>query len=115
VTTRQPVSLDSLSEKLLQAARGSSNGTAAVTVYHGKLARQVLIALAEEHGLKDHDNPGEAMLQVLRGRVRLSAASGEWVGVAGEHLPVPPERHALTALQDAAVLLTVVPDTGGRP
>ena len=49
----------------------------------------------------------EATLQVIRGRVRLVAGDDSWDGVAGDHVTIPPARHALQALDDSAVLLTV--------
>jgi hypothetical protein len=55
----------------------------------------------------EHDNPGEATLQVLGGRVRLVADATEWEGRDGDHLIVPQARHTLPAVEDSAVLLTV--------
>ena len=51
---------------------------------------------------------GEATLQVLRGRVRLDSEPDTWEGSAGDHAIIPGRRHALTALEDCAVFLTVV-------
>jgi quercetin dioxygenase-like cupin family protein len=47
---------------------------------------------------------------VLRGAVRLTADSGEWTGIPGQLVVIPPERHGLTADEDSVVLLTVVKD-----
>jgi quercetin dioxygenase-like cupin family protein len=44
----------------------------------------------------------------LRGRVRLDTATASVEGGEGDLLVVPPARHSLEALSDAAVLLTVV-------
>ncbi|MFD2348496.1 LuxR family transcriptional regulator [Nonomuraea ferruginea] len=57
--------------------------------------------------LAEHENPGEATLQVLRGRVRLHSGGDSWDGMAGDLLIIPPARHSLDALEDAACLLTV--------
>jgi quercetin dioxygenase-like cupin family protein len=46
-------------------------------------------------------------LQVLRGRVRVTAGDDVWEGTAGDHLVLPPTQHDLVAIEDAAVLLTV--------
>ena len=69
--------------------------------------RQTLVALASGHELAEHNSPGEATLQVLRGHVRLIAGDDTWDGAAGDQITIPPVRHALEALEDSAVLLTV--------
>ncbi|GAW50761.1 MULTISPECIES: hypothetical protein [unclassified Nocardioides] len=68
-----------------------------------------LAALVEEHLAiaREHGSPGEATLQVLHGRVRLHAGDDAWEGAPGDYVLIPPRRHDLTALEDAAVLLTV--------
>lgn len=102
-------SLVSLVEEHLATARAASSGRAAVTVHggHEHDLRQTVIALVEGRSLNEHESPGEATLQVLHGRVRLGAGDEVWEGTAGDFLVIPPARHDLTALTDAAVLLTV--------
>ena len=57
--------------------------------------------------LGDHENPGEASIHVLAGRVRMSARRVlHWEGRHGDLLLVPGSSHSLEALEDAAVLLT---------
>lgn len=46
-------------------------------------------------------------MQILHGQVRLSAGEVSWDGSQGDLLIVPDVIHALAALQDAVVLLTV--------
>lgn len=96
-------------EDQLDRARGASSGRGAVTVHGGQKhdLRQTVIALAEGRSLGEHESPGEATLQVLRGHVRLIAGAETWEGTEGDHLVIPPTRHDLTALTDAPVLLTV--------
>lgn len=102
-------SLVSLVEEQLETARAASSGRAAVTVHggHEHDLRQTVIALIEGRSLNEHESPGEATLQVLHGQVRLGASDEVWEGTAGDFLVIPPTRHDLTALTDAAVLLTV--------
>jgi quercetin dioxygenase-like cupin family protein len=69
------LSLDALAEEHLGLARDHASGRSAVTVHGGREhhLRQTLIALAGGRSLGEHESPGEATLQVLRGRVRLRA------------------------------------------
>jgi quercetin dioxygenase-like cupin family protein len=102
-------SLTQLGEQQLEKARSESSGRAAVTVHggHEHDLRQTVIALVEGRSLGEHESPGEATLQVLVGRVRLSAGEDSWEGASGDHVVIPPQRHDLAALTDAVVLLTV--------
>ena len=91
-------------------AASASSGRAAETVYggHERALRQTVIALVAGQSLSEHENPGEATVHVLSGRVRLTSDRTSWEGRSGDLLVVPQERHSLEALDDAAVLLTVV-------
>ena len=102
-------SLDELAEEHLVLAREHTSGRSAHTVHGGRehALRQTLIALAAGRRLGEHESPGEATLQVLRGSVRLHAGDETWDGQAGAHVVIPPVRHDLEALEDAVVLLTV--------
>ncbi len=102
-------SLTALVTDHLATARDASSGRSACTVYGGsdRTLRQTLIALRAGERLDEHENPGQATVQVLRGRVRLAAGESGVEGTAGELLVVPDRRHTLAALEDAAVLLTV--------
>jgi len=98
-----------LVDELLDGARSASSGRSARTIHggHEHALRQTVIALASGHGLDEHESPGEATLQVLRGHVRLNAGGEGWEGVAGGYLVIPPQRHSVEALEDSAILLTV--------
>ncbi|NES15553.1 MULTISPECIES: cupin domain-containing protein [Micromonospora] len=104
-----PSSLSVLAEEQLALARATNNGRSARTVHGGSAStlRQTLIALVAGHALEEHASPGDATLQVLRGRVRLVAQDQSWPGAAGDLLVIPDARHALHADEDAVVLLTV--------
>ena len=71
------------------------------------MLRQIVIALASGERLGEHENPGEATVHVLQGRVRLTTGDVAWEGSPGDLLIVPAALHALVALEDSAVLLTV--------
>ncbi|GAC78138.1 hypothetical protein SAMN04488550_3531 [Gordonia malaquae] len=102
-------SLTALADDLLAEARTQSSGRSARTVRgHAEHAlRHTVIALVAGSRLSDHESPGEATLQVLRGTVRLTCEEGEWTGVAGDLTDIPDVRHGLIADTDSAVLLTV--------
>lgn len=107
----QKLSLDALVREQLELARRSSAQRSATTVVggHERALRQTLIALPAGSSLDEHENPGEASLIVLRGRVELSVGSDSWDARTGDLVEIPPARHSLRAHEDSAVLLTSVP------
>lgn len=102
-------SITALGRNALEAARAAPSGRSAQTVYggHEHVLRQTLIAMTQGARLADHENPGEATIHVTHGRVLLSADGNTWEGAPGTLLVVPQARHALEALEDSIVLLTV--------
>ena len=103
------ISLTDLAREHLALAHDAPAGRSAVTVYGGSdhSLRQTVIALVTGSILDDHENPGEATVHVLHGRVTLATADTTDVGSAGDVLVVPDRRHSLEALEDSVVLLTV--------
>jgi quercetin dioxygenase-like cupin family protein len=106
------VSLTALAEEQVAAARASSAGRSARTIHGGQshALRQTVLALVAGQALGEHESPGEATLQVLAGRVCLSAGDDSWEASTGDYLIIPPARHDLAAIDDSAVLLSVVTD-----
>ena len=88
-------------------ARAGESGRSAVTVFRGDMLSQTVLALAEGSRLAEHENPGEATLQVVAGRIELTAGDQTLVVGAGELVPIPAARHSVAALVDSAILLTV--------
>lgn len=79
----QKFSLEALSHELLERAVAAGGGHTASTVVggHERVLRQTVIAMLEGAILAEHENPGEATVHVLRGRVRLSAGEQSWDGL----------------------------------
>src|SRR3954451_9651844 len=107
-------SLTALTRHHLGAARTASSGRSAHTVCggHERMLRQTLVALRAGSNLEEHENPGEATLQVLHGRVTLVAGEVRTNGSPGDLMFVPDSRHALEAVEDSVVLLTVAKRVG---
>ncbi|MFD2395730.1 cupin domain-containing protein [Prauserella oleivorans] len=105
----QKFSLDALARELLKRAADSAQGRSSETVIggHEHVLRQTVIALLSGQTLGEHENPGEASVFVLRGRVRLRTDEASWDGLHGDLIAVPPARHSLEALEDSVVVLTV--------
>ena len=106
-------SLTDLVHEHLERARSASSGRSAHTVHGGRenRLRQTLVALAAGHQLDEHESPGEATLQVLAGKVTLVAGDERHDSAVGDLVVIPDSRHSLEAVDDSAVLLTVVVNT----
>ena len=103
------LSLDAVAREQLRLATENSNQRSAKTVFggHERVLRQSVIALAEGAEMADHLSPGEATMQVLRGRIRLTAGKDSWDARTGDLLDIPGERQSVLALEPSVVLLTV--------
>lgn len=98
-----------LADELLARARDDLQHKASHLVVHGEHQRAVLMTILAGGGLAEHASPTAATLHVLRGRVRLYAGDeAEWFVSAGQLVAIPPDRHAVDALEDSVILLTVV-------
>ena len=102
-------SLTALARQQRELAHATSSGRSAQTVYggHEHVLRQTVIALTAGSVLSEHENPDEATIHVLSGRVQLSAGDNDWDGSPGDLLIVPSARHSLRAIEASAILLTV--------
>jgi len=107
----QKLSLETIARDQLAAAARGSAGRASSTVFggHEHALRQAVIALQAGAVISDHENPGEATLYVLSGRVELTSAADSWQGRQGDLIIIPDATHGLRALEDSAILYTAVP------
>ena len=109
VVNAQVRNLDATAAELLDQAAVGSAGRAALSLVAGAGAplKQTLLAFRGGVELAEHEAPGAATLQVLRGRVRLVTSDRSWELGEADHVPIPPTRHRLESLEDSVVLLTV--------
>lgn len=103
------VSLTALMREQLEGARRNSSGRSADTVFggHEHVMRQTMVALCAGTVMSEHKNPGEATIHVLQGRVTLMSNGDHWNGSPGDLLIVPDALHAVEAVEDSVILLTV--------
>ena len=99
--------LTELAEHLIADLHNHRAGRTARTILSGSVMRATVIALKEGAELSEHDSPAAATLQVVKGRVTLHAGEREWTLAPGQLIPIPPQRHSVTAHADSAFLLTV--------
>lgn len=106
----QKTSVTALARTELEKALTASSGRAAKTVYggHEHQLRQTVIALRAGSVLAEHENPGEATVYVVKGRVVLTAGDDSWSGWNGDLLIVPQRSHSLEAEEDSVIVLTAV-------
>ena len=102
-------SLTAVARQQLKLAATSTIGRSSQTLIggHTQVMRQTDVALAEGQSLAEHDNAGDATIQVLSGTLVLIAGTDEWKGSAGDLLVVPRARHSVKAVDDVTFLLTV--------
>ncbi len=103
------VSLTALARHELAHAKEAPSGRSAKTVFggHEHVMRQTLVAMRAGVSMSEHENPGEATLWVIQGRVSLISGEDNWEGSAGDLIIVPDARHSLEALEDSVVVLAV--------
>ncbi len=70
--------------------------------------RMTAIGFAEGGELPEHKNPGEAVLQVVRGRIRLTDATRSIEVEAGTLARIPNGVHSVTALEPSVIVLTAI-------
>lgn len=100
-----------LADELLAKARDARAGRAAKSLRSGPevTLRHAMMALTAGSSMADHENPGEATLLVVRGRVTLEIGDESFEASAGDFVDIPDARHGLTAREDTVGILTTVP------
>ncbi|MDO9591043.1 MAG: cupin domain-containing protein [Microcella sp.] len=70
--------------------------------------RMTAIGFAVGGELPEHRNPGEAVLQVVRGRIRLTDATRAIEVEAGTLARIPNGPHRVEALEPSVIVLTAI-------
>ncbi|QCU77315.1 cupin [Citricoccus sp. SGAir0253] len=108
-TVTGPHDLTALADGALEGARADAHGRHAELLLRDGHLRQTLIALAAGSRLADHNAPPAATVQVLRGALEVTAASGDAQRLAaGQLAALTKERHGVLAHEDSVFLLTTV-------
>ncbi len=95
-------------DALWDAAEQSGSRRAGRTVYRGDGVRQTMVVLLNGAHMAEHSSPQEGFIHVTQGAIRVDGHKRSWEIFTGQLLPVPPERHSVTALEDAVLTLTVL-------
>ena len=106
----EPLSLNLTADQQIAKALTESSGRSVLPLKSEatKDLRQLIVALRAGAALSEHENPGEAVVQVITGHVALSAGDQSWELFPGNLLAIPQMRHDLRAVADSAVLLTLI-------
>ena len=102
------VDVEAESEVLWDSANQAMARRAGSTIYRGDGIRQTMVVLLHGAHMAEHLSPQEGFIHVLQGAIRLDGDGRSWEISAGQLLPVPPEKHSVTALQDTVFTLTVL-------
>lgn len=104
------ISVPDLADEHLQIARQASSGRSGHKLYGGREHQMhlTLIALTSGSMLDEHNNPGEALVQVVSGRVVVRGDGQTLEGSTGDLLVVPDAPHSLEALDESVIVLMTV-------
>lgn len=102
------IDLEVQQNELYESATQAASKRAGSTVYRGNGVRQTMVVLLQDAEMAEHSSPEEGFIHVIQGAIRLDGDNRSWEVSAGQLLPVPPERHSVTALDDTVLTLTVL-------
>lgn len=107
----RPLDLRLAADELLDEAHGLASGRSARTLTPGAGAalKQSLLALTAGQRLQDHVAPGPTTLYLVTGAAVLTDDQHAVELTAGTWTPCPVGSHAVEAITDTVVLITVVP------
>lgn len=99
-----------LAEDLMTVACCTPRGRldAPVPSGHGDSVQQTLVALPAGAGIDESAYWGDVTFYVVVGRVHVTAGGRSQAVSTGDLLVIPQSTYAITALEDSAMLLTVV-------
>lgn len=102
------VDLEAEREVLRDSAQHAVSRRAGSTVYRGDGVRQTMVVIMAGEHMAEHSSPQEGFIHVMEGKVRLHGDERDWEISAGQILPLPPEKHSVTAIEDSTLTLTVL-------
>lgn len=105
-------SVEQVAEEHLALARQDPHGRSAELLVHDGVLRQTVIALTAGTELAEHNSPHAASVQVLVGSLVVTGMD-EGPLTEGRLAALTHERHAVSALEDTAFLLTTVTSQPG--
>jgi len=95
-------------QRLKQEAHDAPAKRAGSTLYRGEGVRQTMVAIVAGAEMTEHDSPVEAFIHVLEGQITIHGDNRQWQISAGNLLPIPPEKHSVSADQNSVFTLTVL-------
>lgn len=106
-----PLDLEAVADELLAEAGRLRSGRSARTLTPGAGAtlKQTLLALQAGQHLQEHATPGPTTLLGIRGTAILRYDDAAVTLTSGVWAPCPVGTHALEAVSDAVILITVTP------
>lgn len=112
-----PLDLQATADELLAEAAQLSSGRSARTLTPGQGAplKQTLLALTAGQRLQEHIAPGPTTLLGIRGTCVLTDEHGAVTLTDGVWAACPAGPHAVEAISDTVLLITVTPTDGHQP
>lgn len=102
------VDLNAEQDVLRDSAQSAVARRAGSTVYRGDGVRQTMVVILAGEHMAEHWSPQEGFIHVMEGKVLLHGRDRNWEIAAGQMLPLPPEKHSVTAVEDSTLTLTVL-------